>query len=302
MPSFTLTPNFGLRLYQPGARGWGGDMNLNLSTIDAQLKSIGDTAAAAGSGLISSTRLPVAGLTTPGAVSVGAHLTLDAASGALSLSQQNVLNALIFTPVDAAKLGQPSGVATLGLDSKLVASQFPATLPVANGAALTNLTYGQLGGALPAATLSAALTGDMVQVALGYVPADAARTPDYSLLIAELSTNGQLSLAGPTLDVDYQVVPLAKRVRRIIVSCDNSPTSGNIQLDLFLQTGSSQSAVSLFNANLKPVLVCSGGLSYVVLSGTLLPDDPMIPAGSALRLRILGAPPDADNLRVELYD
>lgn len=59
-----------------------------------------------------------------GEVKIGSNITVN--DGVISISDTNVTTALGFTPVDAAKLGVASGVATLGTDGKVPSAQLPS--------------------------------------------------------------------------------------------------------------------------------------------------------------------------------
>lgn len=126
MSDFTLSPNFSLKLYTPGIRGWGGDMNANLSILDSELQN----SKAAGwitSGTFDPARLPLATALAAGALIVGANLTINA--GTLSLTGANIEAALGAAPILVTQKGSANGVAPLDANS-LIPSQYLPPLSI----------------------------------------------------------------------------------------------------------------------------------------------------------------------------
>jgi hypothetical protein len=54
--------------------------------------------------------------------------SVNGRTGAIVITSSDVTNALTYTPVNAATVGQPNGIAALGADGKLSSSQIPASL------------------------------------------------------------------------------------------------------------------------------------------------------------------------------
>lgn len=163
--------------------------------------------------LVPSAQLPLAAGSTRGAVIVGSNLTLT--SGTVSLASSNVTAALGFTPADAAKIGQASGIASLDSSTLVPTAQLPLAAGSTRGAVIvgSNLT-------LSSGTVS--LASSNVTAALGFTPADAAKIGE---------ANGIASLDSSTLVPAAQLPAATASVKgAVIVGSNISLSSGTISL------------------------------------------------------------------------
>lgn len=131
---YTQTPNFLFKKFTLSVRGWGGDNNGNWDVLDSQL-ALSKRADWITQGVFSPAVLPVATGSAAGVVKVGENLTLTVDT--LSLNQQNVIDALGFTPMDAALLNEPLGVPQLDGAGKILQSQLPQSSSIETYLVLT---------------------------------------------------------------------------------------------------------------------------------------------------------------------
>lgn len=141
--------------------------------------------------------------------------------GGAPLTNANIIAGLGFTPVDAATLAQPNGVATLNTEGKLTEAQMPAMSSSGVSATLGFLPVDSatLAQPLGVATLDAngkvvdtqlptlTVTSETVKSALGYTPVSEL-TIGQPLGVAALDANGQiLQSAIPELDLAGRMTP-----------------------------------------------------------------------------------------------
>ena len=68
--------------------------------------------------------LPKASSSVLGGVKIGSHITVN--DGVISITEEDVVEALGFTPVGSGEVGKANGIAQLGSDGKVPSSQLPS--------------------------------------------------------------------------------------------------------------------------------------------------------------------------------
>lgn len=124
---YTQTPNFLFKKFTLSVRGWGGDNNGNWDVLDSQL-ALSKRADWITQGVFDSALLPVAGAGAKGVIKIGENLTLSVDT--VSVTGQNVVDALGFTPMNAGLLNEPLGVPQLDGAGKILQSQLPKSSSV----------------------------------------------------------------------------------------------------------------------------------------------------------------------------
>lgn len=129
----------------------------------------------------------------------------------------------------------------------------------------------------------------------------AAKAPTQAF--AQLWAVGLLTNFTSTTVVDHYVNSGgAKTLGKIVISSDTSGTTGAITVDILKKDTTGGTLTTLFTTVAKPTLTANGGLTWSVVTGAGLPDVVAIPDGAVLVLQINGAPIDAENIKVELYE
>lgn len=146
--------------------------------------------------------------------------------------RSEIIEALGYTPADAADLGEANGIATLGADAKLTSAQIPSIQTIAGYTPSNSADEGVANGIATLGNDAKLSTSQIpsIQTVAGYTPADSA---DIGVAngIAELDSSGKVPASQLPSYVDdvievasYSSLPANGESGKIYVTTDTNLT------------------------------------------------------------------------------
>lgn len=173
--------------------------------------------------------------------------------------RSEIIEALGYTPADAADLGEANGIATLGSDAKLSSSQIPSIQTIAGYTPSNSADEGVANGIATLGSDAKLSTSQIpsIQTIAGYTPADSADIGAANG-IAELDSSGKVPASQLPSYVDdvievasYSNLPASGEDGKIYVTLDTGRTyrwSGSAYVEISNYTEATGSSSGLMSA------------------------------------------------------